>query len=208
MENPPLATPSQSPTIQSQKPSQELLGVAGYFGWQNYQLRLEKKIVETQLLPNPGNGVDEVSTEIVEIKLTIKAPFSIAMVTIDKQGNMTYMVSLYGNKEKFTRDDKGKIIGTVYDENQIEIDKVEEETQITKDQFEELTSLIEANEFFSFEEKYVEENLLDATTYTITVNKINEKKLVSCYGKCPEKLIEIRDKIRELWGEEIVNIGV
>jgi len=86
MENPPPAIPQQSPTIQPQKPSQEppvfkpseeskkpknklipllvfllivALGVAGYFGWQNYQLKLEKEVVDIQPESSPVVEVDE-----------------------------------------------------------------------------------------------------------------------------------------------------
>jgi len=35
------------------------LGVAGYFGWQNYQLKLEKEVVDIQPEPSPVVEVDE-----------------------------------------------------------------------------------------------------------------------------------------------------
>jgi len=184
------------------------IGMAGYFGLENYQLKLKQRATDVQSLPSPVVKVDEIAKEIVEIKLIIEAPFSIATLMVDEQGNINYEASTYGNKEKFTKNEEGKIIGLTYDETQEGVDKVEGSVQITTDQFEELTGLIEASEFFSFEEEYVEENLMDATTYTIVVKRDDEEKAVSCSGKCPEKLIEIRDKIRELWGEEIVEIGV
>ena len=65
---------------------------------------------------------------------------------------------------------------------------------------------------------YQEENLMDATTYTITIRSLSSNSdpslqypglhKVSCYGKCPEKVVEIRNKIKELWGKEILEIGV
>jgi len=84
MDNPPPAIPPQSPTIQPQKPSQEppvikpteekpknklvpllvflllvALGVAGYFGWQNYQLKLKQEVADVQPEPSPEVEVDE-----------------------------------------------------------------------------------------------------------------------------------------------------
>jgi len=184
------------------------IGIAGYFGLENYQLRLKQQATDVQPLPSPVIKIDETAKEILEIRLIVEAPFSIAMVAIDKQENISYEASTYGNGEKFTKDEEGKIIGIIHDESQAGVDKVEGSSQITGDQFEELTSLIETSEFFSFEEEYVEENLQDASTYTIVVKRSDEEKAVSCYGKCPEKLIEIRNRIKELWGKEIVNIGI
>jgi len=50
---------------------------------------------------------------------------------------------------------------------------------------------------------------MDATFYTIRVKKDNEIKAVSCYGQpCPEPVLEIIDKIKELWPKQILEIGI
>jgi len=85
MENPSPAIPPTSPTIQPQKSPSDLpvikpteeekpknklvpflvflfiaaLGVAGYFGWQNYQLKLEKEVVNVQPEPSLVVEIDE-----------------------------------------------------------------------------------------------------------------------------------------------------
>ncbi len=84
MENPPPVISSQSSTIQPQKSPQEFpvikpteekpknklvpllvflllaaLGVASYFGWQNYQLRLKQEVVDVQPEPSSVVEIDE-----------------------------------------------------------------------------------------------------------------------------------------------------
>jgi hypothetical protein len=121
---------------------------------------------------------------ITEIRLGVDAPFSIATIAITYQGYMTY--------EAFA-----PALG------------IEGETdtgKIASEQYNELVNLIINNNFFSFEESYIEEGLADATTYTIIVKQGKETKSVSCYGECPEKIIEIRNKIKELWGKEILEV--
>jgi len=142
--------------------------------------------------PEKTNGTTstgETIKEIIEIQLEAKAPFSTATITIHNNGNINYKaISLEMN-----------------------IDQTDE-TKITIEQYKELVALIKENDFFSFNETYREENLMDATTYTITVKQTSNKETqsyrVSCYGECPEKVVEIRNKIKELWGKEILEVGV
>lgn len=121
---------------------------------------------------------------ITEIRLGVDAPFSIATIAITYQGYMTY--------EAFA-----PALG------------IEGETdtgKIASEQYNELVNLIINNNFFSFEESYIEEGLVDAITYTVTVRRGKKIKSVSCYGECPEEIVEIGKKIRELWGKEILEV--
>jgi len=124
--------------------------------------------------------------DILEVKLEVHAPFSTATVIINNQGHIDYTAN---------SPDTG-------------INKLNDFSNITLEQFQELIDLINNNNFFSLEEKYIEENLADATTYTVTVKKGNQTKTVSCYGTCPEQVSKIIAKIKELWGREILEVGV
>jgi len=104
MENPPPVIPQQSPIVQPQKLSQEppifkppdepkpknklipllvfllliALGMAGRFGWQNYQMRLEKEVVDVEPEASSVVEVDETegwkTYEGFKDKLTFKYP--------------------------------------------------------------------------------------------------------------------------------------
>lgn len=123
---------------------------------------------------------------ISEVKLEVNAPFSTAAVIINHQGQIGYSA----NSPKTG------------------IDKLSDASVITQDQFRELDNLINENNFFLLEEKYIEDGLEDATTYTVTVKKSGQAKTVSCYGRCPEQINKIIAKIKELWGKEILTVGV
>lgn len=125
--------------------------------------------------------------EISEIRLDVDAPFSNATIIIDQQGIINYEAKGGIRTDIGTQKNSGKI---------------------SKEQYGELVRLIIDNGFFSFKDSYVEEYLMDATTYTIAVKRDSQTKSVSCYGTCPEKVVEIRKKIEELWGKEILEVGV
>lgn len=166
-------------------------------------------IKSTKLQSLPDKRSQQIQKdEITEIKLTIDAPFSIATITIDNQGGINYEARPHEEGYVFTTDSEGRIVGLIYDESQSGKNDIKESSKIKITQYNELVSLIKASNFFSFKDKYFEENLADATTYTITVQGVVETKSVSCYGECPNQLVEIRNKIKELWGKEVVEIGV
>lgn len=125
--------------------------------------------------------------QIRVIGLTVDAPFSSATLTI-------YV-------------DTGDII---YEATSPEtgIEGLNDSAKITRDQSAELVNLINNNNFFSFEDSYRNENVYDATTYTIVITKGNQIKSVSCYVACPENITEIRLKIEEIWDKDILNVGV
>lgn len=128
--------------------------------------------------------------KIFEVRLDVGAPFSDATLVFDAEGNITYEA----------------------DAPKMGIEKKVGTAKITLKQFQELTELIKENDFFSFNERYEEEDLMDETTYTITVKYSQEGESkthkVSCYGECPKEVVEIRNKLKELWGGEILEIGV
>ena len=98
------------------------------------------------------------------------------------------------------------------------VDEQSESFEISPQKFSELTELIEKNNFLSFNGRYIEDNLDDATTYILSVHYIPTgpgaefavafEHTVTCYGECPAKIIEIMNKIKELWGKEILEVGV
>lgn len=148
------------------------------------------------------------SENITEIKLTVDAPFSIATIIIDSQGNIIYEAHPHKPGHKFIVDENRHVVGLEYSETESGEDEIKDSAKIVKTQCDELINLIKTNNFFSFNDKYQEENLEDATTYTITVKKEDIEKSVSCYGECPTEIVEIRNKIKELWGKDIVEIGI
>jgi hypothetical protein len=132
---------------------------------------------------------------IKNLQLKISAPFSTTTLSVNSQGIINYEV-------------KAPKAG---------IERQVDSKEITKQQFSDLSDLIIQNNFWSFNEQYFDENLMDATTYTVEVqsitfyrNKLADVKVhsVSCYGDCPKKIVEIINKIKELWGKEIIEIGV
>lgn len=124
--------------------------------------------------------------EINEIQLDADAAFSAATLVIDNQGNVNYGASALD----------------------VGIEEEKDTGKITAEQLEELVDLINNNNFFSFNENYIDENLEDATIYSITVKSGNQIKSVTCYGECPKEIVEIRQKIIELWGKKILEVGV
>jgi hypothetical protein len=132
---------------------------------------------------------------VIEVKLTITAPFSTAEMTITHYGKMTYeATSLKGESES-----------------------VRDSTMISHDHLREILSMINKNNFWSYEDSYMDENLMDAMTNTLTVKSIppGSRDLrdagdysVSCYGECPEKIVEIMDKVKEIWGKPIMEVGI
>ena len=171
-----------------------VLGV-GYFVYQKAApaLPIQDKVSPQQTPPtNQQNG----EQTIVDVKLSVNAAFSVATILIDNLGNVVYEAS----------------------SPRTGIDKQTDSGQISQAQFAELASLINKNGFWSFKEKYWEEDLADATAYIVTVRSFPassepalafpETYSVTCYGQCPNEVVEIINKIKELWGKEILEVGV
>jgi len=145
------------------------------------------------------------SSTNINILLEVRAPFSKAMVSIDNNGNIQY-------KEILRRDGKPCDSYTKH---------------VSRKGVEEITKFIIEKGFFKLGTNYKEEKT-DMSHYVITVT-INEKtKSVTYYGysryseirelnrwssgsfhsKVPTALYEIKDKIEELLGREILEVGV
>jgi len=133
--------------------------------------------------------------KILDVHLEVSAPFSTATLLVSSQGTVNYEAEA----------------------PRMDIEKQVDSTKITEQQFNNLVDLITQNNFWSYDERYFEDNLMDATTYTVTVksvptyqSELADAKVysVSCYGDCPKKIVEIINKIKELWGKDILEVGV
>ncbi|MFH1545481.1 MAG: hypothetical protein ABIE23_05370 [archaeon] len=146
--------------------------------------------IVARTLPNCEFAPCPVKQKYFEVKLEVDAPFSTATLIFDQEGNITYEADA-------PKMGIGKQVGTA---------------KITSKQFQELSKLINENNFFSFSERYEEEDLMDAIYYAITVKYTQEGESkshkVMCYGECPREVVEIRNKLKELWGGEILEVGV
>ena len=143
------------------------------------------------------NKVDETSIEqhIVDVKLEINAPFSTASILIVRNGDLIY----------------------VAESQKTSIEQLETK-KISFEEFEELSDLINNNNFLSFDSEYIDENLMDATTYVLTVRSFPASYdpaladpgvySVKCYGDCPREIVEIINRIKQLWGQQILEVGV
>lgn len=145
-------------------------------------------IVATILFGYPLTGFSQSQdkTLIKEVSLTVEAPFSTANITINDQGLILYRAS---------SPDTG-------------ISEINETSRISREQYNELAGFIISSDFFSLKDEYREDNLADATTYILTVKKDNLIKSVSCYGNCPGRILGIINKIKALWGKDILEVGI
>lgn len=133
---------------------------------------------------------------IVDVKLDVIAPFSTASVSISNSGNVVYEAS---------SPDTG-------------IERQTDSKKITQANFQELSNLLNEKDFWSFNEKYINENLQDVTTYIVTVRSFPSSQdpalsfpgsySVTCYWECPNDIVDIINKIKEIWGKEILEVGV
>jgi hypothetical protein len=93
----------------------------------------------------------------------------------------------------------------------------EKETKkISDEEFDAVADLVRENDFWSFEQEYRDENLVDETAYVVSVTSVPYGcyrcdaviRKVGCYGVCPEEITNIRKSLEELWGGSILQIGV
>ena len=135
---------------------------------------------------------------IIDVTLRVDAPFSTALLqAFNYEGSPPGMI--------YRADLRGEA-------------KVEDSKELSPEDFDALVQLIEKNRFTSFDEVYENSELTDGTWYTLEVKYAPtgaEAYLadawvhsVSCYWTCPEPVVEIRTKIKELWGREILIEGV
>jgi hypothetical protein len=168
-----------------------IIAVALGVGYLVYQKTIPTLSTQNKVWPQQNEG-----QTIVDVTLSVNAAFSTATILIFNSGNIEYEA-------------RSPRTG---------IDKQTDLKRISQAEFVELANLINKNEFWSFDEKYLEENLADATTYTITIRSFPSSYnpalvfpgtySVTCYGECPDGIAEIINKIKELWGKEILEVGV
>ena len=132
----------------------------------------------------PVQGNDSPALQDFKAKLTVEAPFSTATVTVLDEGLVKY--SANDNGEETTED------------------RVIEQAKVI-----ELKQLVLSNGFMQLSPSYDNPELADASRYTIEVQLSSATKKVTCaQGRCPPEFKQAEDKIRELWGQEIVERGV
>lgn len=129
---------------------------------------------------------DTVATGITRVELEVKAPLSTARLTLNPSGRIDYSAESPSTG----------------------IHGVEASKQVTPDEFASLAELISNGGFSLLEPEYADGNLADATRQTVTVWTSGWKKTVSCYGPCPAILETVIAKIKELWGREILQVGM
>jgi len=135
---------------------------------------------------------------ILDVRLVVYDPPQSALIVIYNDGTIHYQVSS-PDPEIYLRLDSDTI---------------------SQNQFNNLANLITNNNFWSFKERYFNKNisLFDVARYTVLVKSVPLQSpagdlarvhKVECLADlgCPEKIVEIIKKIKELWGKEILDIG-
>jgi len=163
-----------------------------------------KRLNQTGDMPltvNAGHTQGIQEERMYEVQLSVGAPFSTATLTISGRGLL----------------EGGAVIDYEATSPDTGIEREVDSVHIGREQFSDLTRLITRSQFWSFKESYHEDNLMDATTYTVTVKstpstsqKLEDERVhsVSCYGQCPDPVLTIISRIRELWGKEILEVGI
>ncbi|MBT6691046.1 hypothetical protein HOB10_01780 [Candidatus Parcubacteria bacterium] len=169
------------------------LFITGVFVWKE----IDKQNTLNDLYSNLSRDVKFEHKPIIgNISLRVKAPFSEANLLI--QGNQV----IYSAESNILDDGIRKEIGRDVDSTDYEI----------------LINVINSNHFWDLKDNYIDNNLMDGTYYTISVTTcgnhicgMTEKpsiKAVMCYGFCPVEFNNILKSIEDLWGGDIVEIGV
>lgn len=133
---------------------------------------------------------------VLRVVLTVDAPFSTARITVHRDGKIEYWAS---------SPDVG----------------IKEETgagEISAAQFSELIALIENSGLKSMAQSCSEANILqDVTSYRLTIRSgasSPEGKrdwdlcTIHCSEPCPKPVEEVINKIKILWGKDILEVGV
>jgi hypothetical protein len=133
---------------------------------------------------------------VLRVVLTVDAPFSTARITVHHDGKIEYWAS-------------SPDIG------------IKEETgsgAISDTEFAELIALIENSGLKSMAQSCSEANILqDVTSYRLTIRSGTsgpEGKrdwdlcTIHCSDPCPKPVEEVINKIKDLWGKDILEVGV
>jgi len=143
------------------------------------------------------------STSIVSVTLSIEAPFSKASINIQENGLISYFATAESSSDpKETKDS----------------------IQITSAQFEELSEYVDKIGFWFMENKGLgfdgPNYPTDGSTYIITASSLprdlKDRALadiaihtVTCYSfACESRFVELKNKIIQLWGKNVLEIGV
>lgn len=136
---------------------------------------------------------------ILDVRLVVYDPPQSALIALYNDGAIHYQVSSTDPEVYLTTDS----------------------TTISQSQFNILANIITNNNFLSFKEKYFDESisLFDVARYSIlvkytpphfTAGDLARVHKVDCLADlgCPEKIVEIINEIKKLWGKEILDFGL
>lgn len=138
-----------------------------------------KKETFLDLSATPARGFDK-------LELMARAPFSLAVVTVHFSGDVHYKADAW----------------------MVDVQNIDEKFQAHPDKIRSLAEVIDKSGFWGLKDKYVEE-VMDATTYTITVEKGGmEKTIKVCGSGHPAALNEIIKKAEEVLGKDILEVGM
>lgn len=145
---------------------------------------------------------------------------------IQKQNNVrNYVINSISVGIKFSSAEVSLGISNRHDQISYRVDYKEsgkfiiDEKNISEEEFDRLEDLINKNNFWDFNEKYTDENLVYGIYYEIGVASCGDhtcgplddigRHVVTCYaGACPAELMEIIDEMKDLWGYEISEEGL
>jgi hypothetical protein len=123
-------------------------------------------------------------------RLEVKAPFSTATLDIESDGTIRYEAS---------SPDTG-------------IDGQTASKEVSDDEIARLVTTVRETDFFSLEPSYPYQEGVsyeDGSTYTVEVTIEGETKRVTCYeSECPEPFSRVLHAIRDIWDEEVLEVGV
>lgn len=125
---------------------------------------------------------DTVAFQDFKARLVVEAPLSTASVTVMDEGVIRYEADAGGETES-------KMVS------------------ISQLRAIELKELILSSGFMQLNPSYAGKGRGAAVKHAVEVQFGNAMKRVECSDGCPLEFKQVEDKIRELWGREIVEIG-
>ncbi len=132
----------------------------------------------------PANG--QQALQNFEARLALVAPFSEASVDVMDEGLVKYNVAYSANLQR---------------------PGVSRDIVVEQAKAQELKSLVLSSGFLQLQPTYLDSSLADATKHVIEVTLGNSVKRVECTGTCPSEFLQVEDAIRNLWGQEIEEVG-
>ena len=159
--------------------------IGGFYIYQNIQEEKQKS----------NNFPQHQGEQIIDIQLKIVTPLSTETLFVNDQGIITY------NTEMLRTDKK----------------RQSSSARLSDQQFARLSNMIKKNNFWSYDKNYTEDQLFDASTYTLSIKSVSENHSeladaqihsVSCYGKCPDEIIEIIENVKGLWNDKTLEVDL